>query len=141
MVVIILGLIAAIAMPRGVSAVDNARLAAGYESYRRLAMAFEAYHAEHGAWPPDDYAGNVPAGMELYLNETEFEKRTPFGGWYDWSTDYGFSVGLGIYQPTAPVSVFDELDARYDDGVRTSGRLQIKRKRRAASRSRRSARE
>ncbi len=126
MVVIILGLLAAIAMPRGVAAAENARLAAGYENYRRLALAFEGYHAVYGEWPADDYAGNVPPGMEEFLNETEFEKLTPFGGWYDWSTGYGFAVGLGIYQPTAGLEVFDQLDARFDDGVRTSGHLQVK---------------
>ncbi|GJM18232.1 MAG: hypothetical protein DHS20C14_04450 [Phycisphaeraceae bacterium] len=125
-VVAILTVITGIAIARTGSFARRARISAGYEEYRRIATAFEIYHATYGDWPEDDFAGNVPEGMDEFLRPKEFKNITSFGGTYDWSTDYGVPVGLGIYRPTSSIAVFDEMDARYDDGVRTTGHLQFR---------------
>ena len=71
-VVVIIGAVAAIAMPRVTSFSDRAKAGAGVSHLLRVAAAYETYHAEHGVWPHDGHLIGFPAAMAGRLTERDF---------------------------------------------------------------------
>lgn len=127
-VVVIIAVIAAIAMPRATEAARNAEAAAMAAHIRRVADAFELYHAEHGQWPPDTGAGEFPPEMVDRLRPSDFGP-TPAGGMYDWQNwDGGVAVLGGIWvgvhrgiDPAIDLDLLRRVDAILDDGELATG--------------------
>ncbi len=119
-VVVIIAVIAAIAAPRVNEASRNASAAAMAAHIRRLADAFQSYHAEHGDWPPDRTRGELPPEMAGRLRPSDFG-RTPAGGTYDWHNWTGGlqPVGgciMGIADGITDWDLLMRVDAILDDG-------------------------
>ena len=84
-VIFIISLLAALAVPALKRAQMEARSAAVANDLRVFAAAFQAYTHEHGDWPLGDGSpGAFPAGMEESLGRTSWERVTPIGGHYTW---------------------------------------------------------
>lgn len=86
-VILIISLLSALALPSVARIQRNARASAVHNDFRVFAAAFEAYAQEHGTWPPESAAGVVPAGMGSYLGNTAWTRVTPVGGRYDWENN------------------------------------------------------
>jgi prepilin-type N-terminal cleavage/methylation domain-containing protein len=124
-VIVIIGIIAAIAIPNYRRSRDNAKIGRTATELKRLSAAFFAYAAEHGDFPPDSHL-NLPPGMDEYVNPAIWANETPLGGHYNWEgTDFYPYAGLSIFQPTAPNQQLIALDGMLDDGNLAIGRFRL----------------
>lgn len=120
-VVVIIGLLAALAIP----ALQRTRLASRQTAFlndlRIGKDAFEQFALEYGAWPPDGIAG-IPLEMDDYLPATLWSGRTPIGGRWDWDFDvFGVRAGLSVLLPIQTDEEMMLIDAKIDDGNLSSG--------------------
>ncbi len=132
MVVLIIGILAALAVPALKKNALNARSSAVMNDLRVYAGAFQAYAQEHGDWPPGGGGPGVfPPGMDGYLNQTNWSRTTPIGGNYQFATQTpqqgGRYAAVIIISSTAnnPVSSdfnqLSDIDKKLDDGNLASG--------------------
>ena len=120
-VVVIIGLLAALAMPAFNRVRKQARIGAFVNDLRIGRAGFEAYALEKGRWPPDGSSG-MPAEINGYISLAKFNGPTPLGGNWDWDfNQFGFAAGLSVYTPTADVATMRIVDQRIDDGNLTTG--------------------
>ncbi len=127
-VVVILGILAAIVVPRFTGATEDARIGAFIASIKTYADACEYYNAREGRYPVDGSSGAVPAGMETYIDEDEWTAGTPMGG--AWDTEYqesGVTAAVGVHfnDGTNPGdAVMLLVDQRFDNGDLDTGSFQ-----------------
>jgi prepilin-type N-terminal cleavage/methylation domain-containing protein len=120
-VVVIIGLLAAIAIPAFARVQEQSRISAFANDIRVGGDAFETYAMEKGKWPPDGSA-NIPAVMNGYLNLTKFSAPTPLGGNWDWDAGvFGVGAGLSVRNPTADSATMTLVDEKIDDGDLATG--------------------
>lgn len=135
MVLAIMGIVTAIALPAFERMQRNSRLSALGNDLRVLADAFQHFNAATGGWPPlSTEVGVVPTGMQDYLRDTNWTRLTAFGGGYVWERDVthnGRKVRAAIaLQSTdaSPVRMTDEefarFDEQFDDGNPATGFIQ-----------------
>jgi len=131
-VVLIIGILAAAAVPALKKNAINARSSAVMNDLRVYAGAFQAYAQEHGDWPPGGGAPGVfPAGMDGYLSQTNWSRTTPIGGNYQFATQSPQQgnryAAVIIISSTAnnPVSSdviqLSDIDAKLDDSNLATG--------------------
>jgi prepilin-type N-terminal cleavage/methylation domain-containing protein len=126
-VVLIIGILAAVSVPALMKNALNARSSAVLNDLRVYAGAFQAYAQEHGDWPPGGGApGTFPPGMEGYLNQTNWSRISPIGGYYQFATQspqaggrYAAVIIISTVGTSAVSSDFNQLsdiDRKLDDG-------------------------
>ena len=124
-VVAVVGLLAAIAIPSFVRARErslNVRFAADLQVAK---AAFTEYSVEHGKYPPDTQPGVVPEGMADYLRRIAWTEPTTIGGQWDWdNSQFGFKAGVSVYSPTASIGQMLRIDKIIDDGNLATGEFQ-----------------
>lgn len=134
-VVTIIGVLSAIALPAYQRIQRNTRLGALINDYRVFAGAFQQYSAVNAAWPAyGGPTGDFPQGMEPYLRTTNWNQSTVFGGHYNWDRDITHNgrkvkAAIAIYAAegrplTMTESEMQLFDRRYDDGNLTTGTFQ-----------------
>lgn len=122
-VVAIIALLAALAIPSFAKARTNAKVAKFCNDLRVISDAVQQYTIDHGDYPPDSYAG-CPTGMETYVPKNYDWSRTPLGGAWDWDKNVvgvkgGLSVIFGGWVSASPE--FKAVDERIDDGNLSTG--------------------
>lgn len=122
-VVVIIGLLAALAIPafqRNQRATQNARV---INDYRVFVQAFEIYNTQNGAWPPNAGSGIVPTGMGGDFKEDTWKAaRTPIGGRWNWDLNKSdFTAGVTVAGYTITDAQAAEIDAKIDDGDLSTG--------------------
>lgn len=122
-VVVIIGLLAALAIPafqRSQRASQNAR---AINDFRIFVQAFEVYNSQSGSWPPNAGGGVVPAGMSGDFKQDAWTANpNTLGGRWNW--DYNrpeFLAGVSVSNFTVTDAQLLEIDAKLDDGVLTTG--------------------
>ncbi len=107
-VVGIIALVAAIALPSFLRARQRAQNTKFINALRVASSAFDTYAIEHGSYPPDANRGIVPPGMDTYFDHSfDFTAVTPIGGRWDWDKDvFGFKAGLSVVTPMPSSSSF-----------------------------------
>lgn len=125
-VVVILGILAAIVVPKFTNASDDARIGAFITSLKTYADACEYFAVKEGAYPPDGSSGVMPDGFDQYVDQDEFESPTPIGGFWDTEfNDSGVTSAVGVHYNGQPVPDYMLLiDERFDDGDLDSGLFQ-----------------
>lgn len=84
-VVAIISIIVAVAVPTAKNLIFRARSSAVENDLRVFYAAFQTYAHEHGDWPTGDGTpGAFPDGMAGYLGTTNWQRVTPIGGHYAW---------------------------------------------------------
>jgi type II secretory pathway pseudopilin PulG len=135
-VCLILGIIAAIAVPQLHKAIVAARGEAVVNDLRVFTQAFQHFVQEKGDWPAEDSTpGFYPPGMEGYLRESNWCRPTPIGGYYVWnyhSLQQGTHVraaialnSMGTNQVSAERIQLENIDRRMDDGNLLSGLFRL----------------
>ncbi len=130
--VLIIGILAALAVPALKKNAINARSSAVLNDLRVYAGAFQAYAQEHGDWPPGGGGPGVfPPGMDGYLSQTNWSRTTPIGGNYQFATQSpqagGRYAAVIIIASSAnnPVSSdfnqLSDMDKKLDDGNLATG--------------------
>lgn len=127
-VVVILGILAAIVVPQFAGATQDARVGAFVSSVKSYADACDYYNAREGRYPEDGSSGIAPAGMESNIDTEEFASGTPLGGVWDIEYyDSGVSAAVGVHFNTGTNpgdTVMILVDEMFDDGDLNSGSFQ-----------------
>jgi len=127
LVVLILGVIAAIAVPRISSVESGSKYNATHAGFRNITRSFEMYFVDHLGYPPNGAVGERPAEMEGYLPESAFTVVPPFGRAWDWNGDgsgiMAHGPNLSIHTTAAADRV--EMDTRFDDGEASTGMYRV----------------
>lgn len=126
-VVVILGIIAAIVVPTFSNAATESSQSAFVNSLMTFAKAAYYYEAKTGKFPPDGGSGNCPAELEPYLDENKWNQATPIGGvWDSELNSFGFTSALGVHFWGGGVvhpgdAYMQAVDALCDDGELDTG--------------------
>jgi len=125
-VVVIIGLLAAIAIPAVKKTQRAAQNNTVVNDFRVFSQAFETYCTQNGAWPANVGAGVVPAGMGTAdFKVSVWQTKTPIGGQWNWDYNIaGFTAGISISNFTCTDAQLQEIDAKLDDGDLTTGFFQ-----------------
>ncbi len=136
MVVLIISLLAAFAVPHWKKAQLSARAVAVANDLRVFAGAFQSYAQDRGDWPAATLAAaEIPAGMQGYLSPTSWQRTTPVGGQYAWARDtlqqgerYRAAVlvlSVGDNRVTSDRQLLLDLDHKLDDGNLDTGNFRL----------------
>lgn len=125
-VVVILGILAAIVIPSFTGATDEARQSTFIASLKTYADACEYFTVKEGRFPPDGSSGSLPAGFATYVDQEEYESPTPLGGVWDTEfNDSGVTSAIGVHFNGDPVPGYMlQIDETFDDGNLSSGVFQ-----------------
>jgi type II secretory pathway pseudopilin PulG len=84
-IVIVIGILAAIAAPKFVGAQVDTELASTAEDLRAIEYAVSMYYAKHGSYPRDVNRSQAVSVLgEFFKTENPFQKIAPIGGVYDY---------------------------------------------------------
>lgn len=125
-VVVIIGLLAAIAVPAIQKVQRRSQNSRAANDIRVFAQAFDTYAAENGGWPPNVGPGVVPAGMSGTFKTDVWVATTIVGGRWNWDKNInGITAAISISSPTASSAQMTEIDAMIDDGDLSTGHFQF----------------
>lgn len=128
-VVIVIGILAAVVIPNTIRAGDTARLAATAEDLTAIGRAAEAYRNSSGRWPADVNRGVMPDELAEYFKKgNPFGKTVPLGGVYDYDGATGsrgprIAIRGGTGNPAPNQAASQELDDYMDDGDLSTGHI------------------
>jgi prepilin-type N-terminal cleavage/methylation domain-containing protein len=125
-VVVIIGLLAALAIPafqRNQRASQNAR---AINDFRIFVQAFEVYNTANGTWPADSGGGTVPPGMSGDFKEDAWTmQKNSLGGRWNWDQGRSWAnAAVSVTNFTVVDAQLQEMDAKLDDGNLTTGFFQ-----------------
>jgi prepilin-type N-terminal cleavage/methylation domain-containing protein len=138
LVVVILGVIAALAIPRASQAQERARYTSTFASIRGIVAAACSYRAVWKELPGDVKEGVAPPGMASFLDPRIWTRVPPVGGKYDWNntvhaSDWsvvtywvGHPPNAGVTRASGDNATHARLiamDRMLDDDSATTGRL------------------
>lgn len=117
-VVVIIGLLAAVALP-GFQRVRRRAMAARYTNdLKQFAAAFQGYNLEHGGWPPAQVVSGAPTVQMAGALPASWSEPSPMGGGYLWS---GPSGRIRLMGSDATDDIMQLVDEAIDDGDLTTG--------------------
>lgn len=120
-VVVIIGLLAALAFPMYQQLRRTARQSAFINDLRIARDAIFEYTFRTGGFPPDGSAA-IPTELDEVLRPDRWSKPTPIGGQWDWDYDvFGVTAGMSVNMPDATDDHMREIDQRIDDGDLSTG--------------------
>ena len=127
-VITVVGILAAMVVPRFAGAQDESSVAATAADLHKIAQALSMYQGTNGLFPPNASRSSDATMIKPYFKGSNpFEKVTPIGGVYDYDgTPTHTPVTISILQDGSNRYSYDhalELDAYMDNGDLTSGRL------------------
>ncbi|HEX2972635.1 MAG TPA: type II secretion system protein [Tepidisphaeraceae bacterium] len=123
-VVVILGILAAIVLPGLSTGAQEAEEATFRSNLRQYAQAFMLYHEKNCTFPPDGLPTEVPPGMDGYMDGSLWSSGKPLGGQWDWDCGvFGITAGVSVEQPARTDAQMTELDRQIDDGDLTTGQF------------------
>lgn len=133
-VVVIIGLLAAISLPTYRRITMRSKTAALVSDLRSYSTAFITYSLQNGKWPADGLPQEIPTGMAGALPNA-FAFKSPIGGVYKWNYDVsadGITAKAAIIVETSggevvsdDVDLLEMIDKEMDDGNLTTGNVQI----------------
>src|SRR4051812_35335999 len=116
-VVVIIGLLAAIAIPAFKRVRERSLASRMINDFRQFESAFQRYASENGGFPAAGGLGVIPTGMDGYL-PLSFSNTSPLGGNYQWSGPSSFVV---LRNSQATDAMMQQIDAALDDGDLATG--------------------
>jgi prepilin-type N-terminal cleavage/methylation domain-containing protein len=122
-VVVIIGLLAALAIPAFARVRQRAQNSRVANDLRIFAQVFDTYLLEKGDWPADVAPGVVPAELAGQM-PAAWIQRTPIGGQWEWDNEPGLK-SITLYQTTASMAQMTRIDALIDDGNPATGLFQF----------------
>jgi type II secretory pathway pseudopilin PulG len=135
-VVLIIGILAAVAIPEYRSYVVASRSGILINNLRVFRDAFIQYQHDNKDWPADQTSpGQLPPGMESYLNKTAWLKTSAIGGYYVWQNQVqhgGLKIRASILitsweesQVTTDRLQLQDIDNKLDDGNLSTGSFRL----------------
>jgi prepilin-type N-terminal cleavage/methylation domain-containing protein len=123
-VVAIIGLLAAIAIPSLTTARHRTQKAAFVNDLRIAVDAFQTYNMDHrGTYPLNRPPGTMPPEMADYLTRFRWTKPPTIGGQWDWDykTSPIFTAGVSVRNVAWSDAEMAGIDRDIDDGDITTG--------------------
>lgn len=123
-VVILMGILAAVVIPMFVDHKDAVEQATAFTSMKNIASAMSNYQAaNNGEYPPDRNPGQCPVGFAPYL-QMDWANDRPLDGQWDWEKGvFGITAGISIYMPDRTTTYMREMDKRFDNGNLNNGQF------------------
>lgn len=130
-IVIVIGILAAVAAPKFVGAQADTELASTAEDLRAIENAVSMYYAKHGAYPRDVNRSQAVSVLAPYFKaDNPFEKPAPIGGVYDYEGPPNWSpVQISIRSErrgSHSEETAIELDEYMDNGDLKTGTIRRK---------------
>ncbi|MFO7724541.1 MAG: type II secretion system protein [Oceanipulchritudo sp.] len=123
-VVVIIGFLATMALPFLRKARLNTQYTRFMSDARVFAGAVETLYMASGVKPVDSNTGTIDPELAEYVGEDFFTRDSPIGGKWDVEADdSGIGLGVGVDGYTISPEQLQELDAKYDNGDLSSGKL------------------
>jgi type IV pilus assembly protein PilA len=124
-VVVIIGLLAAMAIPAFRRVQEKAQNSRFVSDLRTFTQAFEQYALENGQWPPNVGAGAVPAGLNSALQLAVWRAPTVLKGRWNYDRNInGFGVAVSMSGSTVESARMVAIDRMIDDGDLSTGNFQ-----------------
>lgn len=125
-VVVIIGLLMAIALPGYRKVTLKSKGTAVVNDIRVFAAAFSNSNLQNGGWPVGGTGpGVIPPEMSGAL-PIAFTKLSPIGGKYEWIANSDYSAAIGISLAGASdLEQLEVIDQLLDDGKLNDGNVQI----------------
>ena len=124
-VVVIIGLLAAIALPASMRVRQSAQNKRYASDLRTFSQAFETFAVSNGGWPPNTPSGVVPPGMSGLLRDQTWNGVNSVGGRWNWDfNNFGVIAAISSTGVTASDAQMANVDAHLDDGNLTTGLFQ-----------------
>ncbi len=124
-VVTVIGIIAAIAIPGFRQARDASIASRLANDWRIFAGAFETHATASGTWAVDGIGNSLPPEVEPYLEGTSWAEEAPSGGMWDWEQGrLGTKAAVALTATDPKPEIFVRVDRIIDDGNVTSGSFQ-----------------
>ncbi|MBX2852858.1 MAG: hypothetical protein KTR15_14070 [Phycisphaeraceae bacterium] len=124
-VVVIIGVLGAIAIPRLSRGSEGARVNAFVAELNTFAKGIDRYRVENGTDIADSSTGDMPAELSDYLHENAWEGETPIGGFWDVESNgiggYGLAVGVHFIGGSVDKDAVEQVDRLIDDGDMNTG--------------------
>lgn len=126
-VVVVIGVLAAIAVPNFLRAMEKSRISRMAADLKTFEGAFLDFALTTGEFPPDSHL-DAPyhlangIGIENYVPVRAWVAETPFGGNHNWEgpDSYPYS-GISLFGSRATAEQMLKLDVVLDDGDLSSG--------------------
>jgi type II secretory pathway pseudopilin PulG len=125
-VVVIIGLLAAMAIPAFQRVRERSRISRVANDLRIYAQVFNTYALENGAWPPNASPGEIPVGLEGQL-KVDWTQPTALGGhwtWANWPAPDNLKM-ITIFEAFESVNQLAQLDKMIDDGDPNTGSFRL----------------
>jgi prepilin-type N-terminal cleavage/methylation domain-containing protein len=126
-VVVIIGLLAAMAIPAFAKVRQKSHSARFISDLRTFAQAFETYATQNGGWPPNAGSGVVPTGMtsaDFNVSAWTTQKNSVGGRWNWDRNNFGAVAAISTTNVTTTDLEMTLIDAKIDDGDLNSGLFQ-----------------
>lgn len=125
-VVVILGILAAIVIPAFSNAAQDTRKTAFTRDLNTYTQAIMRYQVDHDEYPPDGSSGNMPAELTGYADRGRWGENTPIGGVWDNETDDStITAAMGVHfngsGDNRDSTYMTEIDRIVDDGDLATG--------------------
>jgi prepilin-type N-terminal cleavage/methylation domain-containing protein len=117
-VVVIIGLLAALAIPTFTRVKIKSQAARMANDFRQYEAAFQRFSMENGSLPGSAAASAIPAGMTGYLADS-YTQNSPLGGTYEWLGAPDQNIVLSGTYATDEVMLM--VDKTLDDGDLATG--------------------
>ncbi len=121
-VVVIIGLLAALAIPAFARVREHSENTTLANDFRVFAAAFDQYLLEFGA-RPNVAVGTFPPEMDGRIKVTSWLKTPPGGGVYGFAHNTAGLTTVSLHNTTFTETRLAKLDALLDNGNLTSGRF------------------
>ena len=121
-VVVILGILAAIVVPQFATASQSATQASFITNVKSFGDATELYRVTYGTYPDDASTGELPLGLDRWIREDDWTAITPIGGSWDSERNDtgGYACAVGVHfngRGTTQEDAFMlQIDETFDDG-------------------------
>ena len=124
-VVLIVGLVATMAIPAFAKARKKSLQTTFINDMRIFSDAADYFTLNTGTYLEDSASGDIPTGLEVFIDDNRWTDGTPIGGQWDAEyNDSGIVSGVGVHfvsDPNPGDAYMTEIDTKYDDGDLTTG--------------------
>lgn len=120
--VVIIADLALIAVPFFYRARQTAQNSQFINDLRICVAAVEMYAAENTRYPAEAVAGEIPAGLGIYLNKLRWNEANSLNANWDWDHNAnGLKAAVSVVLPVDDDVRLQEIDERMDNGALVTG--------------------
>ncbi|MEL7472552.1 MAG: prepilin-type N-terminal cleavage/methylation domain-containing protein [Planctomycetota bacterium] len=127
-VVVILGILAAVVIPVWGEAAEDSRRQAFVSTLQNFVKVSELVNARTGTWPADSGSGDLPSEFVGLVKVDDWEDGTPIGGVWDFEyMDSAVTAAVGVHfdgGDAKDAAYMRRVDATFDDGDLNDGAFQ-----------------